>query len=512
MDHKVSKDMISSGMIPSGEKTQADLGRTQYGSAPSPSKLMDAYKSMYGNKEEVINEHHKKDADGNTIPHEDEEINEGKIPAGLQAYLDKKKGKKEDKKDMKEQYDLVYEHFIGEGFSEEEIFEKMSNLTEEQLDEFLKALATRAAQYGANLGREKKIDFTGGIQRRPFEAKRKPFDAKPKVGEQGFKAKSPTDVVMSAAVMNRKKETVSNQTKDSGQNIMDKNKIKNSKGPDNKKDVRLPFEQVDLFDVISEKLIEEGYSKKESYKIMANLTEEQLEEINEAIISGTLATLGAIGTKLAAGTAAAGKAGLAAAKLGATKLASAGGKVMSAAKSGISKVGTGIKNIVKPNPKITSSGGNVVQGSDSGQNKVVDFLKREGGQELKRQALKDRDVVGTNKTATASAAKENSDLFDIVKGQLLDEGLSEEEIKDIMLTLTPDEIMEELSDTVKRNDALNKERAMKAAQERKEKSTPPKEVTDASRRQYKAGSPGAEPYTTQDKKTIINYNKDKGSM
>ena len=95
MDHKVSKDMISSGMIPSGEKTQADLSRTQYGSVPSPSKLMDAYKSMY--------EHHKKDADGNTIPHEGEELNEGKIPAGLQAYLDKKKGKKEDKKEVKEE-------------------------------------------------------------------------------------------------------------------------------------------------------------------------------------------------------------------------------------------------------------------------------------------------------------------------------------------------------------------------------------------------------------------------
>ena len=76
MDHRVSKDMISSGMTPSGEKTQADLGRTQYGSAPSPNKLMDAYKSMYEKKEEVINEHHKKDADGNTIPHEGEEINE----------------------------------------------------------------------------------------------------------------------------------------------------------------------------------------------------------------------------------------------------------------------------------------------------------------------------------------------------------------------------------------------------------------------------------------------------
>ena len=71
MDHKVSKDMISSGMTPAGEKSQADLSRTQYGSAPSPSKLMDAYKSMYGKKEEVINEHHQKDADGKVIEHED---------------------------------------------------------------------------------------------------------------------------------------------------------------------------------------------------------------------------------------------------------------------------------------------------------------------------------------------------------------------------------------------------------------------------------------------------------
>ena len=77
MDHKVSKDMISSGMIPSGEKNQADLGRTQYGSAPSPSRLMDAYKSIY--------EHHKKDADGNTIPHEGEEINEAIVTGSLLA-------------------------------------------------------------------------------------------------------------------------------------------------------------------------------------------------------------------------------------------------------------------------------------------------------------------------------------------------------------------------------------------------------------------------------------------
>ena len=95
MDHRISKDMISSGMTPSGEKSQADLGRTQYGSAPTPSSLMDAYKSIY--------EHHQKDKDGNTIPHEDEQLNEGKMPEGLKNYLMKKKGKKEDKKDMKEE-------------------------------------------------------------------------------------------------------------------------------------------------------------------------------------------------------------------------------------------------------------------------------------------------------------------------------------------------------------------------------------------------------------------------
>ena len=96
MDHKVSKDMISSGMIPSGEKTQADLGRTQYGSAPSPTSLMEAYRSIY--------EHHQKDADGKVIEHgEKEELNEGKMPEGLKNYL-MKKGKKKDEKDVKEMY------------------------------------------------------------------------------------------------------------------------------------------------------------------------------------------------------------------------------------------------------------------------------------------------------------------------------------------------------------------------------------------------------------------------
>lgn len=89
MDHRISKDMISSGMIPSGEKNQEDLGKTQYGTVPSPNALSDVYKKMYETKEEVINEHHKKDADGNTIPHEGDEINEAPFLAALAPMLGK---------------------------------------------------------------------------------------------------------------------------------------------------------------------------------------------------------------------------------------------------------------------------------------------------------------------------------------------------------------------------------------------------------------------------------------
>ena len=133
MDHKVSKDMISSGMIPSGEKTQADLGRTQYGSAPSPSSLMDAYKAIY--------EHHQKDADGKVIEHDEkEELNEGKMPEGLKNYLMKKNGKKEDKKDeMKKEgadlFDVVKNKLIDEGVDEKEALKIMVSLSEEQLQQ-----------------------------------------------------------------------------------------------------------------------------------------------------------------------------------------------------------------------------------------------------------------------------------------------------------------------------------------------------------------------------------------
>jgi len=365
MDHKVSKDMISSGMTPSGEKTQADLGRTQYGSAPSPSKLMDAYKSMY--------EHHKKDADGNTIPHEDEEVNEGKIPAGLQAYLDKKKGKKEDKKEVKE--------------------------------------------------------------------------------------------------------------------------------------------DADLFDVISTHFINEGYEEKDVYKAMSSLTGDQLQNLDEAIplIGGALAALGKVGAGIGAKVAASGGAKAIAAK----GLASAGKMATSAAGNVAKNVGGAVKGVASVPGKI-SSGVKKVGGAVKnfyGNEKISPFVKQaatSAAMDVGMRAVGGMKPRGLQKR-TSGTISASADLFDIVKGQLLDEGLSEEEIKDIMLTLTPDEIMEELSDIVKRNDAINKANAMKAAQERKV----PDKVREASKRQYTAGGPkdkGENKYTTQDKKTIIDYNKNKGSM
>tara|TARA_B100001287_G_scaffold211014_1_gene179890 strand:+ start:170 stop:760 length:591 start_codon:yes stop_codon:yes gene_type:complete len=165
MDHKVSKDMISSGMIPSGERTQADLGRTQYGSAPSPSSLMDAYKSIY--------EHHQKDADGNVIPHEEkkEELNEGKMPEGLKNYLMKKNGKKEEKKDeMKKEdadlFDLVKGKLIDEGREEKEAIKIMANMTKEEFDKISEGLAGMALKLGGlaagAYGVKKAVDTMSG--------------------------------------------------------------------------------------------------------------------------------------------------------------------------------------------------------------------------------------------------------------------------------------------------------------------------------------------------------------
>ena len=137
MDHKVSKDMISSGMIPSGDKTQADLGRTQYGSAPSPSSLVEAYRSIY--------EHHQKDADGKVIEHgEKEELNEGRmrnkkdiLPTPTPSKPDKPSTPSKPVPQMNDVdlFDLVKGKLIDEGCDEQEAIKIMVNMSEEELNE-----------------------------------------------------------------------------------------------------------------------------------------------------------------------------------------------------------------------------------------------------------------------------------------------------------------------------------------------------------------------------------------
>ena len=348
MDHRIAKDMISSGMIPSGEKKQDDLNKTQYGTVPSPDALLDVYKKMY--------EHHKKDADGNTIPHEGEDLNEGKIPAGLQAYLDKKKGKKEDKKDMKEEvdkFDVVFNHFISEGYSEKEAYAKMANLTEEQLDEFLKALAQAGMRGAQSVGRATKGIATAAAQQ--GQKLGKPQAPKPRVspgqtsldlkgaGMQDRTApKSPSEVVEKDSAFQAKKR-MGNAIRMAG-------------------------------------------TMKERQRQRDNMKEEKLDE----------------GIGLAA------KAALGLVKKIATKPI-------------VKKIGKDMAT-----GAAMSAGSNLMSGGGGGQ----------------QQQKKPTANVSTGSYQAASA-----DLFDIVKGQLLDEGLSEEEIRDIMLTLTPDEILKEIEES-----------------------------------------------------------------
>ena len=237
MDHRISKDMISSGMTPSGEKSQADLGRTQYGSAPTPNSLMDAYKSIY--------EHHQKDKDGNTIPHEDEQLNEGKMPEGLKNYLMKKKGKKEDKKDMKEGLATAAGGTIGYkkggvkgaivGGTAGAIIDKMGKKKnpqvkedKEQVNEIL-GMAAGALAAKAGLG-------TLGVM---------------KAGAAGSVAGAAAKGLANTVKNNPAQKKVSTISADA-----------------------------DLFDIVKGKLLDEGLTEEECLDVMLTLT---LEEINEVV-------------------------------------------------------------------------------------------------------------------------------------------------------------------------------------------------------------------------------------
>ena len=248
MDHKVSKDMISSGMIPSGEKTQADLGRIQYGSVPSPNSLMDAYKSIY--------EHHQKDENGNTIPHEDEDIKEENLDEmnagystdpGLattknaQVNTTTRQGKPRSKAQM------MAARRIASGKSIADV--KSANV-QSMRD---KARARNAAFQAKRAERRKPMGMTQG----------KPMPSNFAGGVSG-RGKATDDF------SSQYKSTAGTSTNIKTKRPMGRSAAKR----------RNMMNDVDLFDIIKGRLIDEFYlEEKEALNLMINLSEAEIDEM-----------------------------------------------------------------------------------------------------------------------------------------------------------------------------------------------------------------------------------------
>ena len=253
MDHKVSKDMISSGMIPSGEKTQADLGRTQYGSAPSPSSLMEAYRTIY--------EHHQKDENGNTIPHEDEDIKEENLDemnagystdAGLASTANMPKPKPKPKLSGADRAKAMAKARIASGKSIADV--KAENMA---------SMRARA--------RARHVDFRA--KRRPAP---KPMPSNFSGGVSG-KGKATDDF------SSQYKSTAGTST-----NIKTKRPMGRSAAKRRRAGL---MNDVDLFDLIKGAFIEEGYTESDALSFMVEASPEYLAELDrEATMLGLAAT------------------------------------------------------------------------------------------------------------------------------------------------------------------------------------------------------------------------------
>ena len=244
--------MISSGMIPSGEKTQADLGKTQYGSAPSPSSLMDAYKSIY--------EHHQKDKDGNTIPHEGEQLNEG-LATTAGGTIGYQKGG-------------VKGAIVGgtAGAIIDKMGKKKKPEVKEDKEQVNEILGMAAGALGAKLvgGAAAKVAAKGAMKTalKSGMTSQAARTAAMKAGQSaGMKAGT------SAAINYGTAGSIAGSALGGVKKFATTPVSKNTSGGTISADV-------DLFDIVKGKLLDGGLTEKESIDVMLTLT---LEEINEAL-------------------------------------------------------------------------------------------------------------------------------------------------------------------------------------------------------------------------------------
>ena len=129
MDHRISKDMISNGMTPSGQRSQQDLSRTQYGSAATPASLAEAYKKIHEMK-------------GPALPGEPGRPGTPKAPGGRphlpgEKQTPKPKGNPGLRLAGVDLFDIVKGHLMSEGLSEEDALKKMLEMTEEEKAEIV---------------------------------------------------------------------------------------------------------------------------------------------------------------------------------------------------------------------------------------------------------------------------------------------------------------------------------------------------------------------------------------
>ena len=471
MDHRIAKDMISSGMIPSGEKKKEDLGRSQYGSAPSPSALADVYKKMYEVDEAI------------------DPMDFGKSKRTEQEKVDAREFRKKLGKKRNEPMQVTSDRYNKTNIKPKDSTDSTPKPTPKPSKGFGESSVDLLAAYNAVYEHHKKdadgntiphdedIKVVEGIETgKPFGAgSAVPAGETPKVGKVTTYKKDPKTGKLNKSKPQRDKKGEDKQ-KDFARGSYSLYGERDSGYGETR------YEGVDLYDILREKFLEEGYDEKTVNYIMVELADD-IKTLSEEPISLTIGALLAKGAAIAAKGAAVGakvagaaaKGGMAAAKgIGtATKgIASAAKPVASAATKSMTKVGTNIsKGVSKAGTKIADTTKNVSQQVKNvatqtkdkvGQkiqdiakdpqalkDKVKNFAQDKTKEKVKDEITKDRPLQKINKTGVAHAGQTDiaasTDLFDIVKGRLLDEGLSEEEIKDIMLTLTPDEILSEVT-------------------------------------------------------------------
>ena len=163
MDHRISKDMISNGMTPSGQKSQQDLSRSQYGSAATPSSLAEAYRKIHemderspeanAAKQEAAKLAAQKARDaakpkpaapgagvklkptpvtaGGGVPSQSGQVDRYRQMARERA---RKNSMGMESTDL---FDIVKGHLMSEGLSEEDALKKMLEMTEEEKAEIV---------------------------------------------------------------------------------------------------------------------------------------------------------------------------------------------------------------------------------------------------------------------------------------------------------------------------------------------------------------------------------------